>query len=247
MFNGVELFKKLSFGKKIRLSIIALIVGIMVLAPLVAAAGNPNPGVLPLNSNAYGKTYGEWSAEWWRWSLSIPKPINPVLDETGEFCAKGQSGKVWFLAGTVGKTEVKRQCEIPAGKAIFFPIFNVEGSKIEGMGENEADFRNYNNDIMIHVTEIKVSIDGKPLQNLKDYRTDSGLFEFTLPVDNVLGLSAGSSPAVSDGYWIMLAPLSAGKHTIYIYGKAKDVLPPEYGSDFETEVTYDINVKPKRW
>src|SRR5665647_1767554 len=38
MSNGVELFKKLSFGKKIRLSIIALIVGIMVLAPIVAAA-----------------------------------------------------------------------------------------------------------------------------------------------------------------------------------------------------------------
>ncbi|HKG86698.1 MAG TPA: hypothetical protein VKA95_00115 [Nitrososphaeraceae archaeon] len=32
---------------------------------------------------------------------------------------------MWFLAGT-GGGEVTRVCNIPAGKAIFFPSLNVE-------------------------------------------------------------------------------------------------------------------------
>jgi len=168
---------------------------------------------------------------------------NPLYDDgTGKFTTEAQSGDVWFLAGSwIGTKQLT--CKVPVGKAIFFPIINVEGSKIEGMGESEADFRNYANAIMNNVTELKVSVDGKPLQNLKDYRTDSGLFEFTLPEDNVLGLPAGPSPSVSDGYWIMLTPLPAGKHTIYIYGKAEHVPPDD--SIFVTEMTYNLEVQPK--
>lgn len=44
-------------------------------------------------------------------------------------------------------------------------------------------------------------------------------------------------------YWIMLAPLSAGKHTIYIYGKAENAFPD--GSDLVTEMTYNLDVQPK--
>src|SRR5665647_2192813 len=83
MSNGVELIKKLSFGKKIRLSIIALIVGIMVLAPIVAAAKNPNDGIVPVGPEYLGKTYGEWSAEWWTWVLSIPlsKTLSMMMEQ----------------------------------------------------------------------------------------------------------------------------------------------------------------------
>ena len=102
MFNGVELFKKLSFGKKLRLSVVAIILGIMVLAPMVAAAGNPNPGVVPVNSNFHGKTYGDWSADWWKWALSIPKsvtlsmmmePENSLPKHNQEMCGS------WLVAG----------------------------------------------------------------------------------------------------------------------------------------------------
>jgi invasion protein IalB len=47
--------------KKIRLSVAAVILGLMVLAPMVMAAANQNPGVLPINSKPYGLSYGEWS------------------------------------------------------------------------------------------------------------------------------------------------------------------------------------------
>ncbi len=79
MSNGIKSLKECLYGRKLRLSVVAIILGIMVLAPMVAAAGNPNPGVVPVNSNFHGKTYGEWSAEWWKWVLSIPADRNPLI------------------------------------------------------------------------------------------------------------------------------------------------------------------------
>jgi hypothetical protein len=61
--------------------------------------GNSNPGVLPPQSSPYGKTYGEWATEWWKWAFSISVPDNPLFDETGARVAQGQSGHVWFVAG----------------------------------------------------------------------------------------------------------------------------------------------------
>ncbi len=48
----------------------------------------------------------------------------------------------------------------------------------------------------------------------------SPAFTITLPVGAVFGLSpAGTdAPNVSDGYWLMLPPLPAGKHTIHFKG-----------------------------
>ena len=55
--------------------------------------------------------------------------------------------------------------------------------------------------------------------NLFDYRATSRLFYFTGDpslTSTFDGCITGSSqPAVSDGYWIMLAPLSPGTHTIH--------------------------------
>ncbi|MDM7917659.1 MAG: hypothetical protein QUS12_00650 [Methanosarcina sp.] len=215
----------------------------MVLAPMVSAAKNPNPGVLPVDSTPFGKTYADWSKEWWRWAVSIPKLDNPLLDETGEHCAEGQSGNVWFLAGTFGQTGVERDCIIPVGKAIFFPIFNNEGSEIEGYGDNEAALRAYATQYDKDITLLEVIVDGKSLKDLNNYRATSDLFDIWLPPNNVWDIPTGpdgiSSISVSDGYWIMLAPLSKGEHTIHIHSK----LVFDDGSSFETEVTYNLEVK----
>jgi len=229
----------------LRLSVVAIVLCILLFAPLAAAAKNPNPGVLPVNSHAYGMTYGEWSEEWWKWALSIPADRNPVTDTTGDFCAEGQSGKVWFLAGTFGTSET-RSCTIPAGKALFFPIINGESSKIQGYGDTEEVLREDATATADAITFVEVIVDGKKLQtelqtepNL-GYRVQSGLFTIWLPPDNVLEIPTEegvSSIAVADGYWIMLAPLSVGEHTIHIHG--------EVGSFFVTEVTYELTVVPE--
>ena len=92
-------------------------------APPAQAGRNDNPGIVPIQANAHGQSYGAWAAAWWRWAIAIEAPRNPIADETGEFCALGQKGKVWFLAGTWGN-EVHRECTIPKGTALFFPLAN---------------------------------------------------------------------------------------------------------------------------
>lgn len=70
-----------------------------------------------------GKTYGQWAAAWWQWALSAPTPVNPLVDPVGADCAAGQSGSVWFLAGTFGGA-VTRTCNVPVGRSLFFPVAN---------------------------------------------------------------------------------------------------------------------------
>src|SRR4051794_22907267 len=111
----------------------SLVPMLLVVAPGAAARAstNLNPGVLPPVSTPYGLTYAQWSARWWQWAFSIPGPVNPLIDTTGAQCAQGQSGNVWFLAGLwvdpplVPNTAV-RTCTVPSGKALFFPVANIE-------------------------------------------------------------------------------------------------------------------------
>jgi len=101
----------------------ATILALLTVAAAALATHNPNPRVLPRDSTPYGKSYAEWHAAWWKWAFETPADERPVLDETGEFCHVGQSGPVWFLAGTAsfgGSGSVERTCTVPAGKALFF-------------------------------------------------------------------------------------------------------------------------------
>ena len=53
-----------------------------------------------------------------------PAAENPVFDTSGQYCALRQVGDVWFLAGAFGGPPVVRNCEVPAGKSLFFPLIN---------------------------------------------------------------------------------------------------------------------------
>lgn len=192
-------------------------------------AKNPNPGILPPQSHPFGHTYGYWGGEWYKWALEQPVPINPVLDTTGEHCAVGQSGKVWFLAGTFGGDAV-RECRIPKGKALFFPISNT-GWVATLPTETAEMARQYSKEYAdsMDISDFEVEIDGVPVEHFEKYRLYQGnldalpIYYITLPDDNVFGpppdgLAAGTyGPASTDGYYLMLAPLSAGKHTIHIH------------------------------
>ena len=83
--------------------------------------GTPHPAVIPPQARPHGQSYGEWSVAYWQWLWAIPAASSPVLDETGEFVAAGQSGSVWFLARTFGGTAV-RTAWIPSGKMLFIDV-----------------------------------------------------------------------------------------------------------------------------
>jgi hypothetical protein len=203
------------------------------------ATSNINPGVYPPDSPPYNLTYGEWSAKWWQWVLSLPQDINPLVDQTGEHCAQAQSGPVWFLAGTFGGS-VERTCTIPEGKAILFPILNSGNVKTDP-SETEEDLRVTTKEAVDNPAILEASIDGVPLHNLQNYRAESPLFNVTLPEGNIFGVPELNSEAVSDGYWIMLQPLPVGDHSVNFRGA--DTAAAAGG--LVTEVTYKLTIAPE--
>jgi hypothetical protein len=224
---------------------LVLILGLTMPITTPQAQSGGNPGVIPPNARPYGLTYGDWSARWWQWALSIPATTNPLLDATGANCAEGQTGHVWFLAGTFGGSAT-RTCTIPPGKAIFFPIINIVfGSGVfdcdptnPGVPCDVAALRASAASVMNNPILLEAEVDGRPLRNLNAYRAFSPVFSITHPSDSVFGVAPGTyTPQISDGYWIMLAPLSAGTHTVHFKGIADF-----FGTPFGTEVTYHLTV-----
>jgi hypothetical protein len=200
-----------------------------------------NSGVFPPDSAPYNLTYGEWSAKWWQWVLSLPQDINPLTDQIGEHCAQGQNqtGPVWFLAGTFGGS-VQRTCTIPEGKAILFPVLNSGNVKTDP-SETEEDLRVTTKEAVDNPAILEASIDGVPLQNLHNYRTESPLFNVTLPEGNIFGVPELNSEAVSDGYWVMLQPLPVGDHSVNFRGADTAAV----AGGLVTEVTYQLTIAPE--
>lgn len=211
----------------------------------VTALSSLNPGVFPPSAVPYGRTYGEWGDEWWKWILAIPVRDNPCLDEVGDKVAVGQSGPVWFLAGTFGG-KAERTSTVPAGKSFLFPLWN--GCYwIPTDGDTPEVIRAAAVNSMDHTTELGCSLDGVALTGLFSYRFHSpDFFYFTGVADQADAFSpgqAGTHLAYADGFWVMLEPLAPGPHTLWFHGKG--VYPAAYPSTqvFEVTVTYHLTVQ----
>jgi hypothetical protein len=198
-------------------------------------ARNPNPRIIPPQAIAFGKSFGEWTALWWQWAGALPPDAHPLFDNTT--CDAGQNGKVWFLGGAFTGVATTRECTVPEGKAILLPIANVECSTFEPppfFGADEEELRACAAAFQDAATGLVASIDGEEVKNLDAYRVQSPLFELSLPEPNIFGLPGPiSGQSVSDGVWILLAPLSAGMHTIHF----------ESFPGFPIDVTYEIVVE----
>lgn len=151
-------------------------------SPNVHAAGNPR--VRPPHSHPHGKTYAEWSELWWQWALSFPAAQYPPVQEGAIDCSLGQSGSVWFLAGTFG-TGTTRSCTVPTGTALLIPIVNVindypcpDPNFKPAPGQSMEDFLTEGAQAFIDTaTDLHVVVDGQPLHDLFDYRATSDLFD----------------------------------------------------------------------
>lgn len=184
-----------------------------------------NPGIFRPQSHPYGKSYGEWVAQWWQWVMSIPADRNPLTDTTGEFADESQSGPVWFAAGTFGNS-AERSYTVPEGKALFVPVWNcIFGAgvfdcdpTVPGVPCVVCDLQEAAAENTEAMELLEVTIDGRPVRNVHRYRAATpGPFAIRYPENSVTGVPAGTYfPQVGDGYWLMLAPLAKGNHEIVI-------------------------------
>ena len=228
-------------------------------APSYADTGQPQ---------IHGKTYGEWSAQWWKWVRSIPDPdgqSHPITSSGAVDCSIGQAGPVWFLAGTPGGAPVVRECTVPKGKELFFPLLSLifyndpadppppstEAQKREVLESVLSDripgpFNSRVCHLVSTVARGHSTLDGAStlFSAVATARTQSPAFRLEIGPQDVFGGTAGAidRAAVSDGVWVMLR-LPKGKHTLHFQGALCDFTTHEPLAGTQQDVTYRLLVK----
>jgi hypothetical protein len=224
------------------------------LALPAGAAAHPGQGRQAHVVPPIGKLYDHLSVAWWQYVLAQPAATNPLLDTTGAGCRTAQSGPVFFLVGAGGSAQLKRrECTVPAGKFLFFPLVNAFDVHTPGDGLDTPAlvWNDLNVTQAYRVDSLHASVDGVPVRRLdpatSPYRACAGpeagcarAFSLTLPEGNLFGIDAGVySPAVADGFYLLLAPLRPGRHTIR-FGGAGNFGGPD--APFSQDITYELRV-----
>jgi hypothetical protein len=201
--------------------------------------------IVPPNATFHDKTYGEWAASFWQWSLALPLAGHPFLDTPQYNFSAGQSGKVWYWSSPDGP--ITRTVTLPKGKALFLTIRDVETSTLEDPpfhGDTEAAQRANSKWFADHIINVFCIIDGVAVPNLKAFRFSTPQFQFTAPTPWIFANVGGTGTSVGEGYFLMMSWLSEGKHTIH-YGGTFHFAAGELGPDpldFPHDVTIQLTV-----
>jgi hypothetical protein len=199
----------------------------------------------------YGANTGTWAARWWQWAFAQPADAShPLFDATGENCMGGQAPTGYvFLSGVyfddTDPTAVvaHRDCAIPAGRGLFFPVVNNECSSIEaGTIWGGTDEDSLNECLDAWSFEGWATLDGHDL-SLVEAR--SGVYEIDpLPDPNLLGAPGGTDGiSMTNGLFGRTVPLAAGEHDLAFEGVAH--YDGSAGGDpfaFTIAVTYTLTV-----
>jgi hypothetical protein len=201
----------------------------------------------------YGFSDDVWGTKWWQWIYQTPQTNGcniPFLDPDGSHCTDGQSGDVFFLAGTQGGKIERDKCAVPSGKAIFFPIINPTADN-EGvptaMQLTPSGLMGYVQTQMegVAVSSLSAEFDGVAITDLGRFKTQIMQYTYTLPPEpNIYtcegdkGLTGTVSPAFEAGYYIMLAPPAPGAHVLHFAGSSPMTTPPVM-----VDVTYKFTIQ----
>jgi hypothetical protein len=233
----------------------ALVPVVLVMAalftPAASASQTTPPSVIPPEVGQIdGRTYAQWSAEWWTQGYAQPNSVSPFLEEGAANCGLGAAG-VRFLFGTFAVTGTKdvvgvanRSCTIAAGTRLFLPSLNGDCSTAGGDGRTENELRACATQQGDFIAKGKqhLTVDGV---RLPTYRVASPLFTFRLPPDNILNVHPQVSPSVADGFFAMLDGLEprSKPYLVAFGGSLKIPASSTSGAfTFSTTVTYTITV-----
>jgi hypothetical protein len=208
-------------------------------SPTLTQADSLNKGVYSPESKPFGVEYEDWTAAWWQWNMGIPTALHPRDNYTSEKCSIHQEGLVWFLPDALSGTE-ERTCSVPFGKGILVPALtgNCDADSPSAPQSESGLFNCASEGAKFSV--VSASLDGVPIKNLEGYRVNTGLFNMTVPKDNIFKNLPGTFKAVSDGFYVFLEPLAVGTHDIHITTSVLNPLNSEY--NYSADVTYHIIV-----
>lgn len=187
--------------------------------------------VVAPRQSIHGLSQAEWSRAWWQWAASFDQRASPVSDRTGALCGLKQSGPVWFLAGTYGTRRTVRSCKVPQGKYLFFPLINYVVFPHPDYERSCAELTQTAAAMTDDVSALILDVDGKRTSRLESYRqATTQCFDMGARTE----AQAPIFPSAANGYYVMLKPLSRGRHEINFGG----MLP-----DMSQAVTYTLEVE----
>jgi len=185
-------------------------------------------------ASPHGHTWGEWSGMWWNWALSTPATGNPVAGTAA--AETGQSGTVWFLAGSNQSDTATRTITVPSGTALFVPLLNGYADTVGGYPPLDSlTILARPSDAMRAMWSLSAEVDGNSVTNPQQYWVDTTRFTSHLAANNIMGEPAGTYAAASDGYYLMIDNLSSGAHTIHFHSSM--------GAGFVLDMTYKVTVQ----
>jgi hypothetical protein len=194
-------------------------------------------GVLPPHSTLIDKKLGDWGGEWWKWAFSFDKSISPISDTTGNLCRLGQdqNNDVWFLAGSYSTKPIVRECIIPEGKALFFPVINFIYYSPKNKTSTCAEVTNLVKKRTQIPFNLFVRINDEELKDPYLHREPSSTCFDPFEGKNSKTKHSWAYPAASNGYWVAIEPLPVGTHVLQFGGN----LPK-----FRQNITYKLHVVP---
>lgn len=225
-----------------RALLLSAVVGISMLLAPTSFGRTITPQIAPIQSHPYGQTYGEWAADWWQVALETTDTAdlpNPLLDTTGVSCEVGDMGNVWFLFGTFLGDAIVRDCAVPTGTAIFFPLVNSFYGRFEGDKDTEEEARE--SAACVEDATLHFEFNGTPVPGLDRYFEESAVFQVRFPeTDAVFGLDdVFLDLAVDAGFYLFLRPLPPGSYTLHWTASSQ-------ACDVTQDITYNLTVKRGR-
>ncbi len=240
----------------VQISALALVFLTSACSSTAANSKQDTVDVLDPTQPQFGNSYAGWGSALWQWFYQMQMPasgecIDPLTDPTGASCAFGQdpSSPVFFLTGNTGGTVVRTACVVPAGKAVFFPIFDVAAdnggvppaavltpTQLHDTIQSEID--------SLLLTNLTAIVDGKELADIARFKVNATEFSYTVPPEpntyscGGVSFSGPVDPSYQGGYYVMLPAFAPGAHEIHF--TAREVVQPE---DFVVDVTFDFSVE----
>lgn len=240
--------KPVSFGRPSTAAVFGagLLVTMAICPASVHAASSPIVITDP-NAVVLGLTINNWTTEYIRWAFANPAggqpagSINAFSDPDGSYAETYNFGPVFFVTGGAPSSPPLRTLKVPHGTILLFPIATVEDT--EGPSIPSSIHPNpcaskplgdpcYAQEVKTVLenssfTDVSLKIDGQQVENLQNSMVPTffagvvtpgseGQVFFTGPP----GLKPGTllTPSGTEGYWVMIAGLTLGKHQIDVGG-----------------------------
>ena len=211
-----------------RLSALAIAMTLVLAVAGSASAQSAGRGFLPPDARVHGQTLGQISGDWLRWGFGSPADTNPLL--ANQCQQDPNDAHIWFLPVSLGG-DYAIDCQVPTGVFLVVTPGGYECSEAEGNGSTAAELQACVDENFADLSLVELALDGRAATHLDRYVVTSSLVQ--LPGPNLL--SDDATPSMIKGYFVVIAPLSRGTHTVRAFDEFA-------AADFSAGITMNITV-----